>query len=334
MSELNTPSVPWLKPSIQFCTDQYPASERFSVWQDAYVGRFSNRQLARVPGDTIPFFRRTTSFALGAITFSCFEGSPLRSSRTRRHVADGNDDFVFHINRHGGMQMEGSTWVSAQHGAFLSSNACVSDITYNCSDRNYGSLYTLSIPRRLLLPLVQDADNCLLNCSNHQLPLLQSLSRCGQDILEGTVATSFTTPESLGDYMLDLVSMVVGPSRDAKAMANRRTVRTARLARLLAYVRHSFLSRELQLSDAANYLGTTERYVQQLLEQDGKTFTELVQESRLNAAASLLSLRSKRSHLIADIATQCGFNNVSYFNRMFKQRFDKTPREYRAQMAV
>ena len=32
---------------------------------------------------------------------------------------------------------------------------------------------------------------------------------------------------------------------------------------------------------------------------------------------------------IADISAQCGFNNISYFNRAFKQIMKKNPSEYR-----
>ena len=32
---------------------------------------------------------------------------------------------------------------------------------------------------------------------------------------------------------------------------------------------------------------------------------------------------------IADISARCGFNNISYFNRAFKQIMKKNPSEYR-----
>ncbi len=339
-NELNAKTAQWCTPSIYFSTDNYPKAERFSAWKDEYSSRFSNRELTRLPGDTIPFFRRMTSYQLGEINFACFEGSPLRSSRTQHHLADGNDDFVFLVNRHGTMQVTqwtptgttvNSQIVMAQDGACMTSNAKVSEAIYNCSEKNCGSLYAISIPRRVLVPLVCDADSQLVSCNNYQRPLLQSISRCGQELLEGTLDPSFSCAESIGNYLLDLITMILGPTHDAKEMADKRSVRNARLARLLEYVGHSFMTRELQVSHAAGYLGTTERYVQQLLEKHGKTFTELVQENRLNAAAKWLSQCHTHSPCIGDIATQCGFNNVTYFNRIFKQRFAITPREYRIQ---
>lgn len=58
----------------------------------------------------------------------------------------------------------------------------------------------------------------------------------------------------------------------------------------------------------------------------GKTYTELVQEKRLSQAAWLL--RNTRQKVI-DIAAAVGYENVSYFHRIFAQRFGQAPKAYR-----
>jgi AraC-like DNA-binding protein len=47
--------------------------------------------------------------------------------------------------------------------------------------------------------------------------------------------------------------------------------------------------------------------------------------------ASRLLISSDSS--ILDIAAEVGFDNLSYFNRSFKKRFQQTPREYRKRYA-
>ena len=58
----------------------------------------------------------------------------------------------------------------------------------------------------------------------------------------------------------------------------------------------------------------------------GKTFKEALTEVRIEKASALL-LHSDLS--VASIASQCGFNNVSLFNRFFKELTEMTPNRYR-----
>ena len=48
---------------------------------------------------------------------------------------------------------------------------------------------------------------------------------------------------------------------------------------------------------------------------------------RLNLAAELLRITDAT---VLDIAGRVGFDNLSYFNRLFKRRYGMTPREYRS----
>ncbi len=58
----------------------------------------------------------------------------------------------------------------------------------------------------------------------------------------------------------------------------------------------------------------------------GKTYTEIVQERRLSQAAYLLK---NTDFAVSDIATQVGYDNTSYFYRLFKAHFGVLPKEYR-----
>ncbi len=59
----------------------------------------------------------------------------------------------------------------------------------------------------------------------------------------------------------------------------------------------------------------------------GKTFTKLVNEYRVVHATKLLS-ESQMS--ISDVAFECGFNNFSHFNKLFKEFTGKSASKYRA----
>jgi AraC-like DNA-binding protein/quercetin dioxygenase-like cupin family protein len=58
----------------------------------------------------------------------------------------------------------------------------------------------------------------------------------------------------------------------------------------------------------------------------GKTYTDLIQEKRLSQAAWLLTNTGKR---VDEIARLAGYENISYFHRLFSSRFGVSPRQYR-----
>jgi YesN/AraC family two-component response regulator len=57
-----------------------------------------------------------------------------------------------------------------------------------------------------------------------------------------------------------------------------------------------------------------------------KTYTELVQTKRLNQAAYLLSTTRLS---VADIGLAVGYDNISYFHRIFREKYGISPKEYR-----
>lgn len=60
--------------------------------------------------------------------------------------------------------------------------------------------------------------------------------------------------------------------------------------------------------------------------QTGKTYTQLVQEKRLAQAAFLLRNTDRN---VADISVAVGYENISYFHRIFYAAYSKSPKHYR-----
>ena len=58
----------------------------------------------------------------------------------------------------------------------------------------------------------------------------------------------------------------------------------------------------------------------------GKTFTRIVQEKRLSQAAFLLRNTDRN---VADIAVAVGYENISYFHRIFHEAYGLSPKQYR-----
>jgi AraC-like DNA-binding protein len=63
----------------------------------------------------------------------------------------------------------------------------------------------------------------------------------------------------------------------------------------------------------------------------GKTFTKLVNEYRVVHATKLLSESQMN---ITDISFECGFNNFSHFNKLFKEFTGKSASKYRSELKL
>jgi AraC-like DNA-binding protein len=64
----------------------------------------------------------------------------------------------------------------------------------------------------------------------------------------------------------------------------------------------------------------------QIKQKTGKTYTQLVQEKRMAQAAYLLNNTTRK---VNDIALEVGYENISYFHRIFTKTFEKSPKHYR-----
>jgi AraC family cel operon transcriptional repressor len=58
----------------------------------------------------------------------------------------------------------------------------------------------------------------------------------------------------------------------------------------------------------------------------GKTLTEILNESKLQYATTQLSLTGMP---IKEVCDNCGFHNLGHFYKIFKERYNQTPMEYR-----
>lgn len=82
-----------------------------------------------------------------------------------------------------------------------------------------------------------------------------------------------------------------------------------------------------ELSDLAKQLNYDLYWMSRTIKKlTGKNFTELIQAKRFNQAAYLLSNTSLN---IAEIGLAIGYDNLSYFHRIFKLYFGVSPKKYR-----
>ena len=94
---------------------------------------------------------------------------------------------------------------------------------------------------------------------------------------------------------------------------------------VLRYVERNYVSGSF--AELAELLHYDQSWLsRQIRQQTGKTYTQLVQQTRLAQAAYLLRNTEKN---VADIAVAVGYENISYFHRIFAATFGRSPKHYR-----
>jgi len=123
-------------------------------------------------------------------------------------------------------------------------------------------------------------------------------------------------------HLLDLAALGLGARGDLAITAQRGGLRAVRLKAVLMILENRFVEPAFSAQKLAAAAGLSERYVNELLYEAGAGFSARLIELRLRKAADLLARGERR---ISDIAFECGFNDLSYFNRCFRRRFGLTP---------
>ena len=123
--------------------------------------------------------------------------------------------------------------------------------------------------------------------------------------------------------LLRFLALMIAQS---KALPPAEKASTQRLRAVLQWISAHY-SEPVCVADAAALCQCSPNHFMRWFRQmTGQTFIIFLREYRLNAAAE--ALRTTEDTILS-ISEQCGFENLSYFNREFKAHFGMTPREYR-----
>jgi len=94
---------------------------------------------------------------------------------------------------------------------------------------------------------------------------------------------------------------------------------------VLRYLERNYVGGSL--TEAARLLHCDVTWLsREIKRRTGRTYTELLQERRLMQAAWLLKNTRQK---VSDIAVSVGYENISYFHRIFQKRFGLSPKKYR-----
>jgi AraC-like DNA-binding protein len=306
-------------------SDSFAPRERFDAWREELMMRVI-RVDVDVP-DKKNFRTRLRVLNLPKIAIIERRSTPSVVKRTADLVRDGDDAFVFTL-----------PWgrsVEIRAGADAARVGPGETIITSLDE--VGSLHTplgvrgisLRIARKTALSLAPEAERLV----NHPVPLDEAAFA----ILSSYVVSLMSAPTgltaslaSLADQQVrELLAHVFDPAGDLARAQMYGGIKAARLQAVIRDIGRRLGDPYLSAASVGRRLHLSERYVQQLLEGAGKSFSSYVRELRLKRARQLLGDPLIAHLRIADVAAMAGFNDLSHFNRMFRAYFGETPSDSR-----
>ena len=192
---------------------------------------------------------------------------------------------------------------------------------------------TIQFPRELF-------DDALFN-RNLLKPIKELFTNANRGILFSQDTIKLIEPKLLElskkrgfDSFLEFQSLLydLAISRDQQLLTNVAFQRQSdfhnseRIETVYNYVKENF-ALKLKVEDAAQLVNMSVVSFSRLIKQrTGKSFVDFVNEIRLGIATRALIETNKS---VSEICFECGFNNISNFNRIFRKKQNCTPSEFR-----
>ena len=244
-----------------------------------------------------------------------------------RDSGDGNDDFSIHLNLSGL-----STVVSRRGGTTLrDGDAMLLSYSAGRTIHRPGLVdhRVIRLPRASLGPLVHDIDDAVLRPIPRGTGMLNLLRGYADALFDDPAVAAPQVRQLVVAQLCDLIAVTLGATRDAAAIAEGRGIRVARLRAVKDDIEAHLTDRDLTPVAVARRQRISDSYVRKLFESEGTSFSEFVLTRRLARANRVLTDQRWADRTIASIALECGFGDLSYFNRTFKRLYGAPPSDIR-----
>lgn len=168
--------------------------------------------------------------------------------------------------------------------------------------------------------------NNVAGASGPELRLLLGYARmlvCEGDALSPELAAL------AANQMRDLLALLRVEEREETETTRGRGLGAVRLAAIKRDIAEHIADSDLSIGNVAGRQGISPQYIRALFHREGTSFGDFVTKMRVELIHRQLRSPLYAGRSISTLAFDMGFNNLSWFNRAFKQRFGATPSEVR-----
>lgn len=305
-------------PHSRFDTAALPARQRLPVWREAASALWHV-----APSSDDPFYARVDAFQVDELVVGTVTSSAQRAERTASQVAaDGLDGYVlqFYVQGRAAALRRSDEHILANGDLLV-----VDTIRPVLTEAQAFQTLNLSVPRRLLAPLLTDPDGHAGRRFAAAEPLVALLRSHLRALQYNGPGMSMADAIAVRDPTLALAAAALNGGADERTAGAVRGI-TWNAVRRFAEAHLDDLT--LGSEAVAARFGISRATLYRLSEPAGG-FMAFLRERRLWRCRADLGDRAQAHRSIAEIAARWGFGNASAFSVAFARAFGLPPGAYR-----
>jgi AraC-like DNA-binding protein len=312
--------------SVRLSLDGVPERDRAEVYREVLGRNLMRMDVEPAPDN--PLLIDLVFTALPGLRIVSGLVGPTENRRALHHIDPDASDFSLSLVDGGARRniCGGQECITESGEAVLMRPADPFHATTTTSTR----ILRLQVPRVALVGVAGNLDDLALRPiprDSQPLRLLRRYMRLLEDEEE------LATPElrhAVVAHIHDLIVLTIGANRDGAVLAGERGMAAAKLHAIKTDLIEGLGGREVTMTQICARYAMSARQVQRLFEADGTTLSAFVLAQRVTRAYRMLTDPGLAARGVAAIAFDCGFGDLSHFNRAFRRHVQATPSDVRA----
>jgi len=304
-------------------TSAVPARDRQAYWRDLICDTFVELDCHHTEED---FFGELEDHQMGPLQLTRVRSSKHEVVRSSKQIAKSTDQFLLaslQISGQGLVEQDGRT-------------ACLNpgDIAIYDSTRQYRLKFdsqfeelVVRLPKAMLTDHISAPERITATCVSGRSGLGRLAFDFVRNIAREVDRMSAQDTAQLASSVVDLLSNAIATGTNMTQQKSSHS--TAHLLRAKHYVTEHLKNPELTRDKVAEHLGISSRYLSKLFAQTGSGFSQWLREQRLQRIADDLLKPGLAERSVSTVAYSWGMNSMPHFCRVFRERFDCTPTQYR-----
>lgn len=311
--------------SLIFSTQGIPARERGNWWREVICRHYANVDITSRLDNS--FQAETKIVPIKSVQLSSIRSGSISIKKLPRDPERKDQDAYFVVlllSGHFRLEQHDRA-VSLQAGDMTIYDAtqahridCVGDV----------AKLIFAIPRSTLLARFARPDACTalpMNGSQGIGAMTSNFLRTWSASLNQLDHQELAT---VSESALNLISLTLESIKPAKLEHSHCQAMT--LTRIKCFIEQNLSVPDLDTFMIAQGVGISPRYINVLFAEENQSLMRYVWQQRLDRCYRDIANRKQNGLKISTIAFRWGFNDLSHFSRVFRQRYGMSPRDLRA----